>query len=163
MRVTYTPKIYQLPPEGMYRGQLTTIEELGPTMTPNGEKDRVRFIWTLEEKDEEGNPFRVFESFNLSIHPKSLLSKTIFEITGKSPGQEFELNDLVGSELNLVLQHNTNEFDGRTYCNIAARLRPSTAAETAEAKRVTTAVAKVNAQATTTTDPNTITDEDIPF
>ena len=106
------------------------------------------------------------------MHPQSRLSKAIFDLTGKDPdeGKEYELNDLLGTRGQLVLKHQRSETNGKTYANVAAILRPQTAREEAEEKRVAEATAKVKQAAATplkspasSRDTDVVTDEDIPF
>ena len=171
-KVKYTPKNFEIPTEGVHDAELIEIKELGMVDTPNGEREKVRFVYGLDDTDSRGKPLLVFQTFNLTLHPQSRLSKTIYDLTGKDPeeGEEYELNDLLGTRSQLVLKHQRSEINGKTYANVAAILRPQTAREEAEEKRVAEATAKVKQAAATplkspasSRDTDVITDEDIPF
>ena len=177
--IKYQQKTFELPPPGLHRGRLVEIKDVSPAMNPQGEeKDRVRFVWTLlHQLDSSGNPMKVFQTLNLSLHPRSFLSQTIGDITGQEPGEEFDLDSLLGSEADLLIKHNSGS-DGRTYANVVSILRPPTPAEAAEAQRVAAVTAKVKEMArqpahiVSTPPPaapalpnadSEITDADIPF
>jgi hypothetical protein len=164
-------KEFELPPEGVHRGRLTEIKDLEPTVNLNGEeKERVRFIWTLlHQRTSSGDTMKVYQTFNVSLHPQSYLSQAIRDITGEEPGDHFDLDGLLGCECDLVLKHNEGN-DGRTYCNVRTILRLPTAAEAAEEKRVAAVTEKVKQAAaqpqgavTVPAEADTISDEDIPF
>jgi len=113
---------------------------------------------------------KAFQTFNLSLHPQSFLSQAIRDITGRDTGNEFDLDSLLGVEVDLVIKHNEGT-DGRIYANVATILRPKTKAEEAEEKRVTDATAKLKANAgrshvmtaRTRAMDSEVTDQDIPF
>jgi hypothetical protein len=145
--IRYTPnKSYELPSEGVHRAQLTDIKDLPPALDSKGEQhERLRFIWGLKDQvNSFGDPMRVFATYNLSLHPQSFLSRAIFDITGREPGSEFDLDSLLGIECDLVIKHNRAP-DGRVYANVSSILRPKTAAGPAEEKRVRRATEKVDA------------------
>jgi hypothetical protein len=157
--IRYTQKQFELPSEGIHLARLIEIKDLEPGLNPKGEeKSRVRFVWELaDEVNISGNPMKAFQTFNVSLHPKSFLGQAIHDITGRDPGNQFDLDSLLGVEVQLVLKHNQGD-DGRVYCNVAAILRAKTEAEDAEDAQAT---AKVKAAAVS--DRAEITDEDIPF
>ena len=143
MKVRYQAKGFEIPPEGVEWASIVEIKELGLVETPNGAREKIAIVWELDRADGHGRSFLVFQRFNLSLHPASFLSKTIHDITGEEVGDEFELDELISSRRQLVLKHNQSESNGRTYANIAAILRPKTAAEEAEEKLVTAATVRV--------------------
>lgn len=174
--VRYVPKPFELAPEGIHPARLVEIKDIKPG--PNGrgeEKERVRFSWELKGVfTSNGDPMRVFDTYNLSLHPKSFLCGAIRGIIGREPGEEFDIDSLLGVERDLALKHNEGD-DGKTYCNIVAYYRKKTAAETAEEQRVQTVTQRViEAGAKDShklsysppppdSDAATITDEAIPF
>jgi hypothetical protein len=169
--IRYTPnKSYELPSQGVHRARLEQIKDLDPALNSQGEEhERIRFIWSLEDQVNSSNyAFRVFQTFNLSLHPQSFLARAIFDISGREPGREFDLDSLIGVEVDLVIKHNSGD-DGRVYANVATILRPKTAAEAAEEKRVRTATERVKEQGRrshmTRPEPDAveITDGDVPF
>jgi hypothetical protein len=123
--IRYTPQTqFELASEGVHRARLEQIKDLDPALNSKGEEhQRIRFIWSLEDQVNSSNyAFRVFQTFNLSLHPQSFLSRAIFDITGREPGREFDLDSLVGVEVELVIKHNSGD-DGRVYANVRTILR----------------------------------------
>ncbi len=171
--IRYTPKQFETPDEGVYWATPVEIKELGIVPTANGDKEKIQFIWELDDLDSRGNHLRAFQRFNKTLHPNSSLSQAIFDITGKEPGEEYELDDLLGLRVQLAIKHNPSDATGKVYANVAAILRPKTAREEAEERRVAQVREQIRKQATATktlTAPapviNTsdeISDEDIPL
>ena len=170
--IRYEAKQYELQPEGVQRARLSEINDLEPTINSRGkEQERIRFVWESNQVNSSGYPFKVWQTFNLTLHPKSFLSKAISDITGKEAGEEFDIDSLIGVVVDLVIKHNEGN-DGRVYANVVAIMRLQTKAEGAEEKRVAAATAKVKQNATgsrVVTAPTPaanaveIVDEDIPF
>jgi hypothetical protein len=177
--IRYVPKEYELPKEGVERARLVEIKDLDPALNPRGEeKQRVRFVWELQNQVNSNNyAFKVFQTFNLSIHPMSFLAKTIYDLTGSDAGESFDLDSLQGTVADLVLKHSEGN-DGRVYCNIVAIMRlrnaEEAAKEKAEERRVKAATERVMTEArkprvvtapASASDAGEITDEDedIPF
>ena len=143
MKVKYTAKNFEVPTEGVHVAELREIKQLGVVETLNGEREKVRFTYELDETDSRGRSLLVFQTFNLTLHPQSFLSKAIYDLTGEEAGGEYELDHLLGIRRQLVLKHHRSESNGKLYANIAAILRPKTAQDEAEEKRVAAATAKV--------------------
>jgi hypothetical protein len=169
--IRFSHKQFELASEGVHHAKLIEIRDIEPAVNPMGkEKERVRFIWELrDEMNSAGAPMRVFQTLNLSLHPQSFLSKAIFDITGREPGMQFDLDTLVGAEADLVIKHNQGA-DERTYANVVSILRLKTAAEEAEEKRVRAATQRVKDESRrshTVTRPQPeqaeIADNDVPF
>ena len=147
MKVRYQAKGFEIPPEGVEWASIAEIKELGLVETQNGAREKIAIVWELDRADSHGRPFLVFQRFNLSLHPASFLSKTIHDITGEEPGDEYELDDLLNARCQLVLKHNESETNGRTYANVATILRPRTAAEEREERLIARVTAQVKQQA----------------
>jgi hypothetical protein len=172
--VHYCKKQFELPSEGLHDAELDEIKDIDATIDNRGEeKERVRFVWELLDLvNSSSHAFKVWQTFNLTLHPQSFLAKAIYDITGSEPGEEFDLDSLLHTKIQLVIKHNQGP-DGRTYANVATILRPKTTAEEAEEKRVAAAAhkAKENAgrqrthivAASPPADKTDITDFDIPF
>jgi len=129
--VKHTKKQYEIADEGTHDATLAEIRELGKVETGFGTKEKLLFIWELEDQfDSKGEPIRIFQRFNKSIHPKAALYKAVRSITGEDPGDEFDLEQLIGVSVQLVLQHNEGD-DGIVYANVAAIVRLKTAEEEA--------------------------------
>ena len=114
-----TKKQFEIPKPGPVTARLTEIKDLGIVETKNGPKDKVRFVWsTTTERSTQGESFKIFQSFSKSLHPMSYLFKTLRQITGENPTDGFNLVTLIGTEVQLIIQH--NERDGVVYANVAA-------------------------------------------
>jgi hypothetical protein len=186
MKVKYTPSNYETAPEGVFWATLTEIKKQDGQMIPKGERDRVRFTFELDKTDSIGRPLKVFHTVPLNLHPKSMLSKLIFDLTGENPvpDEDYELNDLLNAYVQLVLKHHHAD-KGKVYANIVSILRPPTPKEEAEEKRVAAVTNKIKQAAANSAasaeqkkhgkmivfsapvpapvEAGAITDEDIPF
>jgi len=111
-------KRYQLPTPGLHHGKVIDVKDYGLVTDFRGEKRRrCALVWELQdEKDSEGRPIVIYESFNLTIEKKSRLRKIWTEIFGREPDDKIVLNQLVGIECNLVVQH--NHKNGEVYANV---------------------------------------------
>ena len=137
--VKYTKKQYEIPDEGIVNGTLAEVKDLGEMPTAFGSKDKILWVWETDQIGRNGKPMKVFQRFTKSLHPKALLYKALRSITGEEPGEEFDLSSLIGTQVQLVIQHNEGE-DGITYANVASIFRPKTAEEEASERRVETFV-----------------------
>jgi hypothetical protein len=171
--ITYKPREYEIPPEGMYRARLEEITDAAPGINPRGEEtQRVRFNWTLlNQFTSAGDAMRVFQTFNSTLAPRSFLFAAVTDIRGVPPGNEFDLDSLIGTECDLVLRHHITD-DGRKFCNVKTILRLPTPAEAAEEKRVAAATTAVKQAAqrphvvsrpAPPAPPAEIDDSDVPF
>ncbi len=157
---------YEIPPEGTVEAILVEIKELGEVQTGFGAKEKLLFVWETDQTDKQGNSLKVFQRFTKSIHPQAYLTKAIRSITGDEPGDEFDLGNLIGVSVELVIQHNKGD-DGITYANVAAIVRHKTAAEEASEKRVQSVIDAAKRVPMKVTNPlkdqSPITDADVPF
>jgi hypothetical protein len=120
--VTTTPKQYELPDEGEHLAVLADVIDLGEVDTQYGKKDRVRFIWLVEQRDKEGKLIAVVISYTKSLHDKASLRKAVKAILGRDPGNSLDLETLLGTNMRLVIEH--SEYEGRAFAAIAVMLRP---------------------------------------
>jgi hypothetical protein len=168
--VRYIPTTtFEVPSEGLHHARLGKIKDLDPAPNPQGgePKERCRFIWEIQDQvNSSGEALKVYQTFNLTLHPRGFLYQAIAAITGTEPGMQFDLDSLLNVEVDLVLRHNKGS-DQRTYCNVASILKPTQAAEL---RRVQAATTRVSAEArrphASQADSAEITDEDessIPF
>lgn len=157
--VTRSKKQYEIAAEGTHEATLQEIRELGKVETSFGAKEKLLFIWEVEQVDSKGEPVKVFQRFTKSLHPKAALYKAVRSITGEDPGDEFDLSKLIGTSVQLVIQHNESD-DGVIYANVAAILRVQTPEEEASEKRVQ---AVIDAARKRQQEQEPITDLDVPF
>ena len=123
MPIPIKDKEYERPDEGFHDAVLTEVKDLGVVKTAYGDKDRVRFTWTLEQLGKDGKPLTISQWFNKSRHKKAELPKAILAITGKYPPNGFDVETLCGAKASLLIEHNTSE-DGKVFANVAKILRP---------------------------------------
>lgn len=112
---------YPIPDEGQYLGVIADVIDLGPVSTAFGTKEKVQIVWLLDAYDEEGNQFRVSAFYNKSLHEKATLRKDLRAILGQDVSGSFDLETMLGTNSNLVIQH--NESGEKTYANIVAFLK----------------------------------------
>ena len=115
-------KQYELPDEGQHSAVLADVTDLGEQDTKFGKKRQVRLTWLLDQLNSEGKQIRVMQRFNWSLHEMSRLYKLITALTGRRPGNQFDLEKLLGANALLFIQHNVR--DGRTFANVASIAKP---------------------------------------
>jgi hypothetical protein len=112
-------KVFELAPEGDYQAVLIDVVDLGLiTSTFNGEtktQHKIMLVWQATEQDPQGNPYRFFKRYTVSLHAKSNLTAAIKKMTKQVPQKGFELDDLIGVNSNLEIAHQTNTSTGKTY------------------------------------------------
>lgn len=110
-------------PDGVHDAVTVDVVDNGMVDGQFGPKHKLTIVWQIEECMESGKPFLVSKRYNASIHPKSTLRKDIKSWRGKDltdqEAQEFDLESVIGSQAQLVIQHNTSS-DGTTYANVIA-------------------------------------------
>jgi hypothetical protein len=111
---------------GLQQGVIAKVTDLGISKKEYaGEvKDvhEIQLIWQVTEKDESGEPKRVYETFTFSNHEKAKLRKRMINLFGKPAPDDFDYEKLVGLNRNLVLVHTTSK-KGRTYANVDTTMR----------------------------------------
>ena len=111
--------------EGVHSAVLGDIVDKGIVPTPWGDKHKIMFVWLTDEADEGGGTKYVFQTFGASLHEKSTLRKAVKAIRqGKDiEGSDFNVRSLVGSQVQLVIQHNEGN-NGKVYANVSSILKP---------------------------------------
>jgi hypothetical protein len=122
MIISTKPKQYEIPGEGEHRAVLCDIVDLGEVDTAYGKKDKIRFIWLVDQRDSAGKQLQVAYSYTKSLHEKASLRKVIKAILGRDPGDTFDVETLLGTNVRLVIEHVSQ--DERTFAGIAAILKP---------------------------------------
>lgn len=117
---TYTPA-----PEGVHDAVCCDVADLGIVETTwQGEtksQHKVRIVWQLGTKMEDGRPYSIGRRYGLTLHEKSSLFKDLKTWFGKPPPDNFDLEKLIGQNCQIVVVH--NERDGATYANVQSVLK----------------------------------------
>ncbi len=114
-------KEFEHPEDGQYIGVIADVIDLGEVETGFGVKPRVRIVYLLDANDSEGNPFRVVSTYTASLHEKANLRKALKSILGADVSGQFDLEELLGINNQLVVT--TTEKDDKVYTNIVAILK----------------------------------------
>jgi outer membrane biosynthesis protein TonB len=114
-------KDFEHPEDGQYIGVIADVIDLGEVETGYGIKPRVRIVYLLDTNDSEGNPFRVMSTYTASLHEKANLRKALKQILGADVSGQFDLEELLGINNQLVVA--TTEKDDKVYTNIVAILK----------------------------------------
>lgn len=114
-------KDFEHPEDGQYIGVIADVIDLGEVETGFGVKPRVRIVYLLDANDSEGNPFRVVSTYTASLHEKANLRKALKQILGADVSGQFDLDELLGINNQLVVT--TTEKDDKVYTNIVAILK----------------------------------------
>ena len=87
---TYTPA-----PEGVHDAVCCDVADLGIVETTwQGEtksQHKVRIVWQLGTKMEDGRPYSIGRRYGLTLHEKSSLFKDLKTWFGKAPPDNFDL------------------------------------------------------------------------
>lgn len=114
--------------EGLHNVTITKIEDIGVVDTAFGAKDRAAIYFTAQDqKDKEGKPVDARMSVNKVLGAKSTLGQLIVKL-GIPVGEEFDLNDLIGTKCQVVIEH--KEKDGEIYANVVSVLKLKSSAPT---------------------------------
>lgn len=117
---TYTPA-----PEGVHDAVCCDVADLGIVETTwQGEtkqQHKVRIVWQLAAKMEDGRPFSIGRRYGLTLHEKSSLFKDLKTWFGKAPPDNFDLEKLIGQNCQIVVVH--NEREGQVYANVQSVLK----------------------------------------
>src|SRR6266404_2290946 len=125
MLVDSNTKIYENPATGVYDAVFADYVDLGLVpSTYKGvttTKHKVRLVWILNAKDKEGNNFRLFQRVTVSMGKKATLFTIVKDVIGKVPDVPFDLETLIGKNVQLVAALEKAD-DGNEYANIKAIL-----------------------------------------
>jgi hypothetical protein len=119
-------KSYELLTENIHPAVLADIVDLGQVATKFGLKPKVRLVWITSELDKEQKSKRAFETYTLSLHEKAGLRKRLNQLGVVIPATgEFEMDQLIGLNTRLVIQHNVaTDGSGEIYANVASVMKP---------------------------------------
>jgi hypothetical protein len=144
--VRYVRKQFDIPDEGLHDAVISEFRDLGMITGFNGQKQaKLQAIYELDELGSNGEPLKVFQRFNNTLHPQSFLYKAITDITGALPGEEYDTDKLIGRRVQLLIKHNEGA-NGVVYANVENILRPKTKDEEASEKRIQDTTGDIKAQ-----------------
>lgn len=119
---------YKPAPEGLNNAVCIDVVDLGMVDTQWGKKPKVRLVWEVEAKQDDGKPFRVVQSYGASVGPKSTLRKHLKGWRGRDFTPEelkgFDLEKIIGVNCQLIVIHNESD-DGRVFANVETILKPN--------------------------------------
>jgi hypothetical protein len=116
MSLVVKRKRFELPPEGLHRSIVASVEEV----RHDDYGEQVRFRFELAElKQEDGHPMAVFRSCSFNLSPTSTLTKVVEGILGRAltteqAEQGYDLETLVGRQVDIVVKHKRSA-GGNTY------------------------------------------------
>lgn len=139
--VQYQSTEFTPAPSGTHRAVCVDVVDLGIQNTSFGDKHRARFVWEIDETDEEnGKPFNVYATMNVSLHENATMGALLRQWRGRDFTQEelagFDVENVLGAPCLLTVEHNTK--DGRTFANVAAAVPMPKAMEALEPSGVYT-------------------------
>lgn len=114
-------------PDGVHDAVCVDIVDLGMKETQFGPKHKIRVVWEIAAKTEDGVPFTVGKQYGLSLHEKADLRKdlkgwrggkdfTTEELRGPT-GDGFDLETIIGKSCQLLVQQEPSK-EGKVYANV---------------------------------------------
>lgn len=121
---SYTKSQFSNAPEGLHPAVCVDVVDLGLKTTRYGDKHKVRIVWQIEERDpEHDRRHSASQMFTLSLHPDSVLSKTLEAWRGRKFTDDerngFDLEKLIGAPCQVQIVHAPGT-EGRVYANVQA-------------------------------------------
>ena len=114
-------------PEGMYQGVCYMVFDLGTQFNEqfNNKSRKVLVGWEVPDErieiDGGVKPTVISKRYTLSLNEKAILRKDLESWRSKKFTKEelngFDISNLIGANCNLQILH--NEYNGKTYANIA--------------------------------------------
>lgn len=124
---------FEIAPEGVFLARCYKMVDVG-TQTETGqfgtkENRKIYLYWELLQDDdgeevrmEDGQPFSIFNSYKLSMHPKANLRKHLDSWRGRKFTEEeaadFDITALLDKFCKLQITHSTSKDGQKTYANI---------------------------------------------
>jgi hypothetical protein len=113
-------KEFEKPKNGTYVGVVADIVDLGLVPTNFGQKPKIRIVWLLNQKDSEGNYFRVMSQVNASANEKSALFGIVKSVLGVVPPPPFDAEVLLGRSNELFVLNEPDSTGTKTFANVKA-------------------------------------------
>lgn len=110
--------------EGLYDAVCVDVVDLGIVTSKFGDKHKLKIVWEVNQKMDNGGNFTVQQRYTASLGQKSNLRKDLKAWRGKDFTAEelkvFDMEKLIGACCQIVIKHNENE--GNVYANVATIL-----------------------------------------
>lgn len=126
-------------PEGVHDAVCVDVIDLGMQKTDWGEKPKIKIVWELGTKMEDGRPFVVSKQYNRTLSKNNAgvpsgLRKDLESWRGKPftaeelrgpTGQGFDIEVLIGKTCQIFIKHNPGKKDpSKIYANAESILKP---------------------------------------
>jgi hypothetical protein len=87
---------------GTHNAVCADVVDVGVKPTKFGPKPKLKIVYLIEERDQVGQPIRVDDYYNASIHEKAKLYGTVKTLTGTYPkvdaAGEFDTDSMIGRQ-----------------------------------------------------------------
>jgi len=115
-------KDFKPAPEGLHVGVCVDVVDLGIVDTNFGKKPMVKFVWQIDEENEETKaPFQVSRRYGLTLDKRAALRKDLESWRGRKFTKEelesFDLEKVLGAPCQIQVVHNVTD-DAGTYANV---------------------------------------------
>lgn len=121
--VSSVKKQQELISEGLHQAVIADVVLVENVETSWGLQTQVRLQWLTDQlgtqPENKGKRLPVWSQYRASLHEKSKLRGVLFKILGYDPGPTFDVEQLVGTNAMLIVEHNENE--GIVYSNVSLR------------------------------------------
>lgn len=132
-------------PEGLHDAVCVDVIDVGLKETQWGSKHKVKLVWEIAAKMEDGKPFIVSKQYNLTLSKNnagvpSELRKDLAAWRGKDftadelrgpDGNGFDLETVIGKCCQVLVQHQPSKDGAKTWANITAIMKPKAKLESA--------------------------------
>ncbi len=112
-------------PDGVHSAVCVDVVDLGIVDGTFGKKHKLKIVWEIADKMDDGRPFLTQKRYNVSLHEKSTLAKDLKSWRGKPFTPEelkgFDLEKVLGVPCQLVIVHEDRE--GMVYANVQTILK----------------------------------------
>jgi hypothetical protein len=114
------------PADGITPALVLDARDLGMRGSQWGEKHKIQLVYMTAQLDPQGQPILVSDFPTLSLHEQSRLYATIVAITGEEPGDDFDVESLLGRQCRILTKRSKPNADGIYYANVREVLPPGT-------------------------------------
>jgi hypothetical protein len=160
---TFTPC-----PAGTHAAVCVDVVDLGyleSAFTPGKKQHKISIVWQVEEAMENGKPFLVQNRYTLSLDEKANLRRDLESWRGKAFTDAelagFDVEAIIGTNCLLNVLH--NEKQGKVYANVKSVMPVIKGMPRLSAREYVRVVDREPQPTNGHEEPQTLTDDDIPF